>query len=223
VLPGGVQAGTDAGVTKAVRGTLRVADKYVASKAAPSVVQQQLMPPTGDKHDYSSLYWVCQGVATGPCQPPKSLLRVVGSGADAERNMGCGGTLAVHMAVQRCAVRGGRGMQRGRAAVGVLRRAPQPRHSLQNRKGKAGRLASIHARYDVHWVWTDLTAWAWITMMQKHLYDMIAGVTSLGVAYYHTGREEYVTHAVRMLKTFFVDKETRMNPNFQHSQVRGRE
>jgi hypothetical protein len=60
-------------------------------------------------------------------------------------------------------------------------------------------------------------------MMQKHLYDMITGVTSLGVAYYHTGREEYVTHAVHMLKTFFVDTETRMNPNFQHSQVRGRE
>jgi hypothetical protein len=70
VLPIGVQEGTDAGVTKAVRGTLRVADKYVEGKAAPSVVQQQLMPPTGDKHDYSSLYWVCRGVAAGPCKPP---------------------------------------------------------------------------------------------------------------------------------------------------------
>ncbi len=48
-------------------------------------------------------------------------------------------------------------------------------------------------------------------------------VTALALAYYFTGREEYSAHAVRMMRTWFLDTATRMNPNMDFAEaVRGR-
>ncbi|HWX21084.1 MAG TPA: alginate lyase family protein [Candidatus Binatia bacterium] len=48
-------------------------------------------------------------------------------------------------------------------------------------------------------------------------------VGTLGSAYVLTGEDQYVRHAVRHLKAWFVDEETRMNPNLLYGQaIKGR-
>jgi hypothetical protein len=44
-------------------------------------------------------------------------------------------------------------------------------------------------------------------------------VHTLALAYYLGGREEHAAHAVRLLRVFFLDAATRMNPNFNHAQA----
>lgn len=48
---------------------------------------------------------------------------------------------------------------------------------------------------------------------------MINDVKKLGVAYYFTGREEYAAHAAQLLRVFFLDSATRMNPNLNFAQA----
>jgi len=48
---------------------------------------------------------------------------------------------------------------------------------------------------------------------------LTANVFSLGLAYYFTEDEKYATHAARFLGTWFLDKETRMNPNLEFAQA----
>lgn len=43
-------------------------------------------------------------------------------------------------------------------------------------------------------------------------------VTTLSLAWYYTGRMEYAEHAATIVRTWFVDPATRMNPNLDHGQ-----
>ncbi|WP_327298713.1 MULTISPECIES: alginate lyase family protein [unclassified Streptomyces] len=43
-------------------------------------------------------------------------------------------------------------------------------------------------------------------------------VTSLSLAWYYTGRKAYAEHAAEILRTWFVDPATRMNPDLDHGQ-----
>jgi len=43
---------------------------------------------------------------------------------------------------------------------------------------------------------------------------------ALGIAYYLTGEEKYAKKAAEILRVWFLDPETRMNPNVNHGQVR---
>jgi hypothetical protein len=48
-------------------------------------------------------------------------------------------------------------------------------------------------------------------------------VTTLAVAYYLTNKDVYAEHAAKMIRTFFLDSTTRMNPNMNFSEaVKGR-
>lgn len=44
-------------------------------------------------------------------------------------------------------------------------------------------------------------------------------VQTLALAYYLGGREEHAAHAARLLRVFFLDPATRMNPHFSHAQA----
>ena len=41
----------------------------------------------------------------------------------------------------------------------------------------------------------------------------------LGLAYFYSGNEKYAEQASNLLKVFFIDKETKMNPHFEFSQI----
>lgn len=43
---------------------------------------------------------------------------------------------------------------------------------------------------------------------------------TLGLAYYLTGEEKYASKAAELLRTWFIDDESRMNPNVNHAQCR---
>lgn len=47
---------------------------------------------------------------------------------------------------------------------------------------------------------------------------MTSAVSSLSLAYYLTGEEKYAGHAARLLKTWFIDEQTRMNPHLNYGQ-----
>ncbi len=48
--------------------------------------------------------------------------------------------------------------------------------------------------------------------------DMCHGVYSLSIAYYLSGEEKYATKAAELVRVWFVDKATRMNPNLNYAQ-----
>ena len=48
---------------------------------------------------------------------------------------------------------------------------------------------------------------------------MAGGVTTLSLAWYFSGDEKYAQKAVEMLRVWFLNKDTRMNPNLNHAQI----
>jgi hypothetical protein len=52
-----------------------------------------------------------------------------------------------------------------------------------------------------------------------HLLKMIDAVSTLSLAYYYSGKESYAEHAARLLRTWFLDSLTRMNPNLNYAQA----
>lgn len=58
---------------------------------------------------------------------------------------------------------------------------------------------------------------------QRRKSRMCNNVRDLSLAYYFTGEEKYAKHAALLIRTWFIDPETRMNPNLQYAQgIRGR-
>jgi hypothetical protein len=53
---------------------------------------------------------------------------------------------------------------------------------------------------------------------KPHLARLGEAVRTLGVTYYLTGDERYAAYAVRLVRAWFLDPATRMNPNFTHAQ-----
>lgn len=53
----------------------------------------------------------------------------------------------------------------------------------------------------------------------KMMNDLANNVLELGMAYYYTCDEKYANHAKFLIRVFFFDEETRMNPNFEYSQI----
>ena len=47
---------------------------------------------------------------------------------------------------------------------------------------------------------------------------LTSAVSTLGLAYHLTGRDEYAAHAARLVRTWFIDPATRMNPHLQYGQ-----
>jgi hypothetical protein len=52
----------------------------------------------------------------------------------------------------------------------------------------------------------------------RSLDDLENSVETLALAYYFNGEEAYATKAVQLLRTFFLDPATRMNPNLEYAQ-----
>ena len=48
---------------------------------------------------------------------------------------------------------------------------------------------------------------------------MATGVTTLSLAWYFSGDERYAKKATELLRVWFLDKDTRMNPNLNHAQI----
>ncbi|MGC4101943.1 alginate lyase family protein [Ferruginibacter sp.] len=44
-------------------------------------------------------------------------------------------------------------------------------------------------------------------------------VNTLGLAYYYSGENKYAAHAAKLMRVWFLDKATRMNPNLNYSQA----
>ena len=52
----------------------------------------------------------------------------------------------------------------------------------------------------------------------RNLDTMSRSVYKLGLAYYFSGEEKYASHAARLLRVWFLDEGTRMNPNLNYGQ-----
>jgi hypothetical protein len=53
---------------------------------------------------------------------------------------------------------------------------------------------------------------------QPLLNRMTGAVSNLSLAYYFTGEEKYAAHAAKLLRVWFLDKDTYMKPNMNHAQ-----
>ncbi len=58
------------------------------------------------------------------------------------------------------------------------------------------------------------------TSDRQRIGSFAENVETLGLAYYFTGEEKYAVKAAELLKVWFLDEETRMNPNVNHAQCR---
>jgi hypothetical protein len=57
------------------------------------------------------------------------------------------------------------------------------------------------------------------TSDRKGLDNMVQGVKALSLAYFFTGREEYAAQAIKLLRVWFLDAATKMNPNLKYAQA----
>ena len=53
------------------------------------------------------------------------------------------------------------------------------------------------------------------TSDRKRLDQLVQAVKTLGLAYYFTGREEYAVHAAKLMRVWFLDETTKMNPHLR--------
>jgi len=53
---------------------------------------------------------------------------------------------------------------------------------------------------------------------RENLGRLTDAVSTLGLAYYYTGRNDYARHAAELIRVWFLDAATRMNPNLQYAQ-----
>jgi len=51
------------------------------------------------------------------------------------------------------------------------------------------------------------------------LQQVSKSIPALSLAWYYTGKESYATHAAEIIRTWFVNEKTRMNPNLQFAQA----
>lgn len=54
---------------------------------------------------------------------------------------------------------------------------------------------------------------------KEYLPQLCANVQTLGLAYYFSGDSKYAGHAAKLLRVWFLDTATRMNPNFNYAQA----
>ena len=54
---------------------------------------------------------------------------------------------------------------------------------------------------------------------RKPLDQLVQGVQTLSLAYYFTGKEIYAEHAAKLLRVWFLDRATRMNPHLRYAQA----
>ena len=54
---------------------------------------------------------------------------------------------------------------------------------------------------------------------RNRLSEMTSAVTTLSLAWYFSGEEQYARKAAEMIRTWFLNKETRMNPNLSYAQM----
>jgi hypothetical protein len=58
-----------------------------------------------------------------------------------------------------------------------------------------------------------------VTSDRRQLGSLISNVETLALAYYFTGETQYAERATLLLRTWFLNAETRMNPNFEFAQA----
>ncbi len=57
------------------------------------------------------------------------------------------------------------------------------------------------------------------TSDRKRLDSLVQSVKTLVLGYFFTGREDYAAHAVQLLRAWFVDNKTKMNPHLSYAQA----
>jgi hypothetical protein len=57
------------------------------------------------------------------------------------------------------------------------------------------------------------------TSDRRRLDNLVQSVKTLALGFFLTGREEYAAHAVKMLRAWFLDDGTKMNPNLRYAQA----
>jgi hypothetical protein len=57
------------------------------------------------------------------------------------------------------------------------------------------------------------------TSDRKRLDGLVQSVKTLGLGYFFTGREQYAAHAAKLLRVWFLDDETKMNPHLRYAQA----